>query len=74
MTTYAIKADTQNLSKSFIYFEDLNLSYSEAKDKLNQFQNKFNEMIKNNITPVIHDDRNRACKVTKLSIVVSGIK
>jgi len=74
MTTYAIKADTQNLSKSFIYFEELNLSYSQAQDKLNQFQNKFNEMIKNNIIPTVYDDRNRACKVTKLSIVVSNIK
>ena len=73
MKTYAIKADTQNLSKSFIYFEDKNLSYSQAQDSLKDFQNKFNEMVKNKITPTINDDRDRACKITKLSIVIAGV-
>ena len=33
MTTYAIKVDTLNLSKSFIYFENENLTYSQALDR-----------------------------------------
>ena len=46
MTTYVIKVDTQNLSKSFIYFENENLSYSQATDRLKDYQSKFNEFVK----------------------------
>lgn len=69
MTTYAIKVDTLNLSKSFIYFEDENLTYSQAQDRLKDYQNRFNDFIKKGIVPTLSDDRQRQLKITKMSIV-----
>ena len=69
METYAIKVDTQNLSKSFYFFEDEKLNYTQALHELKKHQNKYNNMIKNKIEPVIFDDRNRAVKVRKMYIV-----
>ena len=69
MTTYAIKVDTLNLSKSFIYFEDENLTYSQAQDRLKDYQNRFNDFIKKGIVPTLTDDRQRELKITKMSIV-----
>jgi hypothetical protein len=69
MTTYVIKVDTLNLSKSFIYFENENLTYSQALDRLKDYQSKFNEFIKNGIVPTLADDRQRELKITKISIV-----
>lgn len=69
MTTYAIKVDTLNLSKSFIYFENENLTYSQAQDRLKDYQNRFNDFIKKGIVPTLTDDRQRQLKITKMSIV-----
>ena len=69
MTTYAIKVDTLNLSKSFIYFENENLTYSQAQDRLKDYQNRFNDFIKKGIVPTLIDDRQRELKITKMSIV-----
>ena len=69
MKTYSIKVDTQNLSKSFIYFEDKNFSYDQALNELKKHESKFKTMIGNNITPVVYDDRNRAIKVRKMYII-----
>ena len=69
MKTYSIKVDTQNLSKSFIYFEDKNFSYDQALNELKKHQSKFKSMIDNNITPVVYDDRNRSIKVRKMYII-----
>jgi hypothetical protein len=69
MTTYAIKVDTQNLSKSFIYFEGESLTYSQAADRLKDYQNKFNEFVKNGIVPTLIDDRQRELKIVKMSII-----
>lgn len=69
MTTYAIKVDTLNLSKSFIYFENENLTYSQALDRLKDYQNRFNDFIKKGIVPTLNDDRQRELKITKISIV-----
>ena len=69
MTTYAIKVDTLNLSKSFIYFENENLTYSQALDRLKDYQSRFNDFIKNGIVPTLADDRQRELKITKISIV-----
>ncbi len=69
MTTYAIKVDTLNLSKSFIYFENENLTYSQAQDRLKDYQNRFNDFIKKGIVPTLSDDRQRQLKITKISIV-----
>jgi len=67
MTTYAIKVDT--LGHSFIYFEDEKLTYSQAKDKLKDRQNKFNEFVKKGIVPTLRDDRQRQLKIVKMSII-----
>jgi len=69
MTTYSIKVDTLNLSKSFIYFEDEKLSYSQAIDKLKDYQNRFNEFVKKGIIPTLTDNRQRQLKIVKMSIV-----
>lgn len=69
MTTYAIKVDTQNLSKSFIYFENENLSYSQATEKLKDFQSRFNEFVKSGIVPTLTDDRQRQLKIIKMSLI-----
>jgi len=69
MTTYVIKVDTQNLSKSFIYFENENLSYSQATVRLKDYQSKFNEFVKNGIVPTLTDDRQRELKIIKMSII-----
>lgn len=69
MKTYAIKVDTQNLSKSFYFFEKEKLNYTQALHELEKHQNKYNNMLKNKIEPVIYDDRNRAVRVRKMYIV-----
>jgi hypothetical protein len=69
MTTYAIKVDTLNLSKSFIYFENENLTYSQAQDRLKDYQNRFNEFVKKGIVATLTDDKQRELKITKMSIV-----
>ena len=69
MTTYSLKVDTLNLSKSFVYFENEKLTYSQAKDKLKDHQNKFNEFVKKGIVPTLTDDRQRQLKIVKMSII-----
>ena len=69
MDTYSIKVDTQNLSKSFYFFEDEKLNYTQALHELEKHQNQYNNMIKNKIEPVVFDDRNRAVGVRKMYIV-----
>jgi hypothetical protein len=69
MNTYSIKVDTQNLSKSFIYYENDKLSYEAAKQKLDNALLKNSEYIKQGIEPVVYDNRNRAIKVRKMYLV-----
>ena len=68
MNTYSIKVDTQNLSKSFIYYEKDRLNLEQAKEKLKISLNRYNQYIFKGIEPVVYDDRNRA-KVTKMYLV-----
>ena len=69
MKTYSIKVDTQNLSKSFIYYENDNLNFDEATEKLKIHLEKYNDFISKGIEPVVYDDRNRAIKVTKMYLI-----
>jgi hypothetical protein len=69
MSTYSIKVDTQNLSKSFIYYEKDRLNLEQAKEKLNISLNRYNQYISKGIEPVVYNDRNRAVKVTKMYLV-----
>ena len=69
MNTYSIKVDTQNLSKSFIYYEKDRLNLEQAKEKLKISLNRYNQYIFKGIEPVVYDDRNRAIKVIKMYLV-----
>tara|TARA_R100001510_G_scaffold53234_1_gene54661 strand:+ start:92 stop:310 length:219 start_codon:yes stop_codon:yes gene_type:complete len=69
MNTYSLKVDTQNLSKSFIYYENDNLNFDEATEKLKIHLEKYNDFISKGIEPVVYDDRNRAIKVTKMYLI-----
>lgn len=69
MSTYSIKVDTQNLSKSFIYYEKDRLNLEQAKEKLKISLNRYNQYISKGIEPVVYDNRNRAVKVTKIYLV-----
>jgi hypothetical protein len=69
MTTYSLKVDTLNLSKSFVYFENEKLTYSQAIDKLKDYQNRFNGFVKKGIIPTLSDDRQRQLKIVKMSII-----
>ena len=69
MSTYSIKVDTQNLSKSFIYYEKDRLNLEQAKEKLKISLNRYNQYISKGIEPVVYDNRNRAVKVRKMYLV-----
>ena len=69
MSTYSIKVDTQNLSKSFIYYEKDRLNLEQAKKKLKISLNRYNQYISKGIEPVVYDNRNRAVKVRKMYLV-----
>ena len=69
MNTYSIKVDTQNLSKSFIYYEKDRLNLEQAKEKLKISLNRYNQYISKGIEPVVYDNRNRAVKVRKMYLV-----
>jgi hypothetical protein len=69
---FAIKVNTLNSSKSFIMFENENLSYTEAKEKLNQYNEKIKQLLAKGIKPTIKDDRGNNCKITNLEIVNKG--
>lgn len=74
MITYSIKVDTQNLSKSFIYYENDNLNLQKATEKLKMHLEKYNDFISKGIKPIVYDDRNRAIKVTKIYLIKNNNK
>ena len=69
MNNQALKVTTQNLSKTFFYYENDNLNFEQAKNKLKQALKKFEDYKLKGIEPVVYDDRNRAIKVTNIEIV-----
>ena len=69
MNNYSLKVTTQNLSKTFFYFENDKLNLDQAKQKLRIFLEKFEDFKLKGIEPVVYDDRNRAIKVTNIEIV-----
>ena len=69
MNNYSLKVTTQNLSKTFFYFENDNLNFEQAANKLKQALKKFEDYKLKGIEPVVYDDRNRAIKVTNIEIV-----
>ena len=69
MNTYSIKVDTQNLSKSFIYYEKDKLTLEQAQEKFKMKLNIFDHFLNKGIEPVVYDDRNRPIKVRKMYLV-----
>ena len=69
MNNYSLKVTTQNLSKTFFYFENDNLNFEQAANKLKQALKKFKDYKLKGIEPVVYDDRNRAIKVTNIEII-----
>ena len=69
MNNYSLKVTTQNLSKIFFYYENDNLNFKQAKNKLKQALKKFEDFKIKGIEPVVYDDRNRAIRVTNIEIV-----
>ena len=69
MNNYSLKVTTQNLSKTFFYFENDKLNLDQAKQKLRIFLEKFEDFKLKGIEPVVYDDRNRAIKVTNIEII-----
>tara|TARA_Y100000296_G_scaffold4715_1_gene6070 strand:- start:59 stop:286 length:228 start_codon:yes stop_codon:yes gene_type:complete len=69
MNNYSLKVTTQNLSKTFFYFENDKLNLDQAKQKLRIFLEKFEDFKIKGIEPVVYDDRNRAVRVTNIEIV-----
>ena len=69
MLKYSLKVTTQNLSKTFFYYENDNLNFKQAKNKLKQALKKFEDFKIKGIEPVVYDDRNRAIRVTNIEIV-----
>tara|TARA_R100000742_G_C4274070_1_gene93888 strand:+ start:860 stop:1087 length:228 start_codon:yes stop_codon:yes gene_type:complete len=69
MHKYSLKLTTQNLSKTFFAYENDNLNFEQAKNKLKQALKKFEDYKIKGIEPVVYDDRNRAIRVTNIEIV-----
>jgi len=69
MNNYSLKVTTQNLSKTFFYFENDKLNLDQAKQKLRIFLEKFEDFKLKGIEPVVYDDRNRPIKVTNIEII-----
>ena len=48
MNNYSLKVTTQNLSKTFFYYENDNLNFEQAKNKLKQALKKFEDFKRKN--------------------------
>jgi|TARA_R110000744_G_scaffold15994_1_gene44269 hypothetical protein len=70
---YSIKVNVQNLSKNFVCFENDNLSYDQAANKLQLYNNKLKEFKQLGIQPTIKDNNNRACVITGLEIIENSL-
>jgi hypothetical protein len=68
---YAIKVKTQNLSTSFIFFEDDNLNKYQIEKKYKEMNNKYKQAISNGIDPCIKDERNRYLLIREIEIITT---
>jgi hypothetical protein len=68
---YAIKVKTQNLSTSFIFFEDDNLNKYQIEKKYKEMNNKYKQAISNGINPCIKDERNRYLLIREIEIITT---
>ncbi len=68
---YAIKVTTQNLSKSFIFFEDDNLNKYQIEKKYKEMNNKYKQALNNGTEPCIKDNRNRYLLIREIKIITT---
>ena len=68
---YAIRVKTQNLSTSFIFFEDDNLNKYKIEKKYKEMNNKYKQAINNGIEPCIKDERNRYLLIREIEIITT---
>ena len=68
---YAIKVTTQNLSTSFIFFEDDNLNKYQIEKKYKEMNNKYEQAINDGIEPYIKDNRNRYLLIREIEIITT---
>ena len=66
---YAIRVNTQNKSKSFIFFENDNLDIYEIQKEYSQMINKYNQAKTNGIKPTIKDNRNNHLLIRDIEII-----
>lgn len=66
---YAIRVNTQNKSKSFIFFENDNLDIYEIQKKYSEMINKYNYAKTNGINPTIKDNRNNHLLIRDIEII-----
>lgn len=66
---YAIRVNTQNKSKSFIFFENDNLDIYEIQKEYSQMINKYNQAKTNGIKPTIKDNRNNHLLIRNIEII-----
>ena len=69
MTTYSIKAIGQNLSYTWIFFENDKLTKEQAEIKLKEYQTKKENFEKKGILPTITNDRGHKITITKLELI-----
>jgi len=70
MTTYSIKAIGQNLTYSWLFYENDKLTKDQAQIKLNKMQQSYEYFKKiTGILPTITNDRNHKITITKLEII-----
>ena len=69
MATYSIKAIGQNLTYSWIFFENDKLTKEQAEIKLKEFQTKKENFEKGGILPTITNNRGHKITITKLELI-----
>lgn len=68
---YAIKVKTQNMSTSFIFFENDNLDKYQIEKKYKEMNNKYKQAINDGIEPYIKDERNRYLLIKGIEIITT---
>ena len=69
MATYSIKAIGQNLSYTWLFFENDKLTKKQAEIKLKEYQTKKENFEKKGILPTITNDRGHKITITKLELI-----
>tara|TARA_B100001250_G_scaffold113869_1_gene96271 strand:+ start:2041 stop:2265 length:225 start_codon:yes stop_codon:yes gene_type:complete len=66
---YAIRVNTQNKSKSFIFFENDNYNIYQIQNKYSEMINKYNYAKTNGIRPTIKDNKNNYLLIRDIEII-----